>query len=547
MNDAVRAVAAGSSLRKTAANTGINYRTLQRYVKHYKDTGEFADVGYKQPRLVFNDVQESQLADYLKQAARIYYGLTTHDFRELAFKYAKANNLNIPEPWNTTEEAGIDWMKCFLKRHPDIALRTPEATSIQRLTNFNQYNVNMFFDNLQQCLERGFTPDCVWNVDETCVTTVQKPKRVLAETGVKQVSSVVSQERGTLVTLCCAVNAIGNSIPPYFVFPRVHVQNHWLLTAPPGSQMSGHPKATGWMTSENFLLFMQHFVNYAKPSEEHKILLILDNHQSHVIDYAKENNITLLSFPPHCSHEMQPLDKSVYGPMKAFFNQAADRWLREKDNAGKSMTIHHIPGLVAYAYPKAMTPCNITAGFKATGIYPFDRNIFGPEKFLPSLTIDKTPPGSTAGSVDVAGTSGNNQPIAGPSKEKEIVPEASEPSEAENDSMDQEHEANSPQPRLDDSGEYMLLSPEEIRPFGKAAPKKGPTRKKQIPLLRRHSKQKLRQRSNPKGSYHAKLRKHLICNQVTRNLRVILAVRKKLILPSFAMILVMILVMMKAT
>ena len=405
--------------------------------------------------------------------------MTTHDFRELAYKYAKANNLNIPEPWNTTEEAGIDWMKCFLKRHPDIALRTPEATSIQRLTNFNQYNVNMFFDNLQQCLERGFTPDCIWNVDETGVTTVQKPKRVLAETGVKQVSSVVSQERGTLVTLCCAVNAIGNSIPPYFVFPRVHVQNHWLLTAPPGSQMSGHPKATGWMTSENFLLFMQHFVNYAKPSEGHKILLILDNHQSHVslevIDYAKENNITLLSFPPHCSHEMQPLDKSVYGPMKAFFNQAADRWLREKDNAGKSMTIHHIPGLVAYAYPKAMTPSNITAGFKATGIYPFDRNIFGPEKFLPSLTIDKPPPGSTAGSVDIAGTSGNNQPIAGPSKEKEIVPE---PSEAENDSMDQEHEANSPQPRLDDSGEYMLLSPEEIRPFGKAAPNKGPTRKK---------------------------------------------------------------------
>ena len=123
--------------------------------------------------------------------------MSTHDFRELAYKYAKANNLSIPEPWNTTKEAGIDWMKCFLKRHHDIALRTPEATSIQRLTNFNQYNVNIFFDNLQQCLERGFAPDCIWNVDETGVTTVQKPKRVLAETGVKQVSSVVSQERGT--------------------------------------------------------------------------------------------------------------------------------------------------------------------------------------------------------------------------------------------------------------------------------------------------------------------------------------------------------------
>ena len=105
------------------------------------------------------------------------------------------------------------------------------------------------------------------------------------------------------------------------------MQPHWLDTAPPGSGMSGHP--SGWMTGKNFLLYMNHFVKYAKPSKDYKVLLILDNHQSHievqVLNYAKENHITLLSFPPHCSHELQPLDKSVLGHFKTYVNQASDR------------------------------------------------------------------------------------------------------------------------------------------------------------------------------------------------------------------------------
>ena len=204
----------------------------------------------------------------------------------------------------------------------------------------------------------------------------------MATKGAKQVGVIVSQERGSLVTLCCAVNALGNHIPPFFVFPRVNVQDHWLLTAPPGSAATGHPSATGWMTAESFEKYMHHFVKYAKPFAD-RPLLLLDNHYSHislqVIDFAKDNHITLLSSPPHCSHELQPLDKSVYSPLKTFINQAVMLGCREKDNIGKSMTIHVIPKIVSYAFPKAMTPENIRAGFKSTGIYPFDRNILTPQ------------------------------------------------------------------------------------------------------------------------------------------------------------------------
>ena len=112
-----------------------------------------------------------------------------------------------------------------------------------------------------------------------------------------------------------------NHIPPYLVFPRVNVQDNWLLTAPPGSDASGHPKATGWMTEMNLVKYMKHVVQYAKPSQQSPILLLLDNHQSHlsieIIDNARAIYITMLSFPPHCSHRLQPLDVSVYGPQDA--------------------------------------------------------------------------------------------------------------------------------------------------------------------------------------------------------------------------------------
>lgn len=48
---------------------------------------------------------------------------------------------------------------------------------------------------------------------------MQNPEKIVARMGVKQVDAVTSAERGTYITLACAVNALGNSIPPMFIFP----------------------------------------------------------------------------------------------------------------------------------------------------------------------------------------------------------------------------------------------------------------------------------------------------------------------------------------
>jgi hypothetical protein len=185
MMSAVKLVENGCSIRKAAKENGVNYKTLSRYVKVKSSTGTLdnATFGYTKVRQVFSEALESLLVDYLVHAARIFHGLTITDLRVLAYDLAVANDIRtIPPKWSENKMAGIEWAHSFMGRHKhEIAIRTPEATSIQRMTNFNEHNVNSFFSNLENALARGFGPESIWNVDETGVTTVQRPMKVLAE------------------------------------------------------------------------------------------------------------------------------------------------------------------------------------------------------------------------------------------------------------------------------------------------------------------------------------------------------------------------------
>ena len=102
------------------------------------------------------------------------------------------------------------------------------------------------------------------------------------------------------------------------VFPRVHYKEHFIRSAPPGSKGTAH--RSGWMTDANFVKFLHHFVEHVKPSKEDPVLLLLDNHASHlsidVLHLAKDSEIDMLSFPPHCSHKLQPLDVGVFSTLR---------------------------------------------------------------------------------------------------------------------------------------------------------------------------------------------------------------------------------------
>ncbi|XP_046385714.1 uncharacterized protein LOC124155713 [Ischnura elegans] len=371
-----------------------------------------AQFGYSRHQNVFEPIHEKLLVENLQKASDICFGLSPKEVRQFAYTYAVACNRRIPQSWIDTGMAGPDWLASFLKRHSTLSIRSPQATSsvnvsatslanvsATSLANVsakclhNTDDVSAFFDNLTTAIKRlKVGPADIWNVDEIGVTTVQKPDRVIAREGFRQIGT--SAERGTLVTVALAVSAAGISIPPFIVFPGVNFKEHFLTDGPVGSAVvDANP--SGWMTEDNSLRFAKHFVTHVSCSTSKPCLLILVNHESHlsadVLGYFKDNGVTLLSLPPHCSHKLQPLERSVFGPLKKYINTACDSWMA---NNKRPMTIHDIPSILASILHLAATPENIMAGFKLTGIYPLNRLIFSDADFMPSYVIERPDPTS---------------------------------------------------------------------------------------------------------------------------------------------------------
>ena len=381
----------GMSYRKAAANFNVDKMTLMRYMKK-KEANPTCTTGYQATILnnrIFSPEMEQQLSSHIVHLADMFFGLSVEKCKELAFQFAAANNLSIPHSWKVNKKAGKEWWKGFKERH-QLSIRTPEATSIGRASAFNHHNVKEYFDNLGIVLDKHrLTPDRIFNLDETGVTTVQNPKKVVTATGTKSVGSITSGERGELVTVLYAVCAAGHALAPMLIFPRVRYREHFIRGGPPGC--IGRATRSGWINADLFVDFLMHISELTGCSPDRKILVLMDNHESHLsiaaIDKARDLGIVLLTIPPKTSHKLQPLDVSVYGPFKTGYNIAMDNWMRT--NPGKNVTIYEVSSLVKEAQMVAMTPRNIMSGFCSTGNWPYNPQIFDETDFAPAFVTDR--------------------------------------------------------------------------------------------------------------------------------------------------------------
>ena len=86
----------------------------------------------------------------------------------------------------------------------------------------------------------------------------------------------------------------------------------------------------GW-TSDliGFEWLKSHFQSFVSQTSNSRHLLIIDGHSSHVtarfIAYCITSKIDLFLLPPHSLHKTQPLNLSIFGPLKTALNLEVDR------------------------------------------------------------------------------------------------------------------------------------------------------------------------------------------------------------------------------
>ena len=159
-------------------------------------------------------------------------------------------------------------------------------------------------------------------------------------------------------------------MPPMVIFKRKSLTPELYRGEPDGTMYA--LSTSGWTDSEIFSeWFRSHFPEYAPSGRP--LVLLLDGHSSHYnpkfIRQACENGVIVFCLPPHTTHVCQPLDVTC---SKKYWDQACDEYLSA--NPGR-VASNYLPGFEAtfWCMEPAMTPCNITSGFRATGVFPVNR------------------------------------------------------------------------------------------------------------------------------------------------------------------------------
>ena len=275
-----------------------------------------------------------------------------------------------------TKGVSNGWWESFRKRHPDLVLRTAEPLSYIRAMCTSEEILDTYFDMLEATLTDNSLlgkPAQIFNIDETGMPLDPKPSSVIAPVGYKHVSCMRSGDK-TQITVVACCSASGSVIPPLVVFDRKFLKPEYTHGEVPGTAYA--LSDSGWITAKIFDdWFHNHFLCYAPPVRP--ILLMLDGHSSHynpsVIESAAEEGVIIFCLPPHTTHLTQPLDKGCFGPLKNYWKEECQTYLSK--NMGKSITRFQFSQVFSKAWLRGMTMTNVIAGFRTTGVCPFDRDV----------------------------------------------------------------------------------------------------------------------------------------------------------------------------
>ena len=327
MDQAVQAVKDGMSYRKACKKFGVPKTTvLDRVNGKVVDSGSGIKAGRK--TAVPLEIEDKIATSCLK-AAEMGFGISK---QQLLMKVSRmTKSLGIKAFKN--DIPSDDWWRGFRARHPEVSLRKAEALSTTRSRMMNRTVVSNYFSDLIRIIsENELSPDVIWNSDETGKQFEHKPTTVVARKGARAVPGRTGNSRENVTILAC-VNAQGTSLPPMCIVKgktQRSLESFATLDAPPGTQWTYQEKA--WMCDLlGEMWFQQVFLPHIGPKRPQ--LLILDSHGSHevlgLLEEAVRENIIIVALPPHTSHQLQPLDKCVFGPFARAYDRACTDLMSE--------------------------------------------------------------------------------------------------------------------------------------------------------------------------------------------------------------------------
>lgn len=242
---------------------------------------------------------------------------------------------------------GNKWYKIFLRRHPEITLRTSEGVTAAS-ANVSEADIKSWFKSVESLLkeENVFDvfqdPQGVFNGDETNFLLGPKKNLVLAPTGTKNVYEVELGNSKASITVMCTFSASGIICPPMVIFPLQRISQEIVRNVP--SDWGIGRSENGWIKSEVFFEFIGNVFSpfLTQSNIKRPVILFVDGHKTHftyqLSNLCKELEIILVALYPNSTRILQPADVAAFRPVKSGWKSAVLTWRR--DHPSKAVCFH---------------------------------------------------------------------------------------------------------------------------------------------------------------------------------------------------------------
>lgn len=237
---------------------------------------------------------------------------------------------------------GRKWYSAFLRRHPIIVEKMSRALT-KRRSMVTEEDIRQWFSEVHKYLEQHNLlevlddPDRIFNMDESAFILSPIEGRVLARKGEKLVYSFIHNDEKECLTGLIGGSASGKQTPPMVIYGCQRLPQTVSQQFPKDWALGRSD--SGWMNGETFFEYVANifFPWIIKNKIQLPVILFVDGHASHLTlhfcEFPKEKQIILIALYPNATHIYQPMDVSVFRPLKVGWLKGVEDWRFEHDNA----------------------------------------------------------------------------------------------------------------------------------------------------------------------------------------------------------------------
>ena len=368
------------SLRAAARAFDVPYSTLA-----HRAQGRREQSTWSQGRQILSTAEEEALVARIDEMHQAGHPSTIGFVGQMAQMVVNQRHGGGPEGRNFT--VGTNWASRFLKRHPDLKSRWTRSLHNDRAKAVTYSAISAWLDRFTTtCATESIETRDIYNMDETGFNAGHMQRRKAVVVRGKHAVARQPNDRSWFTSIEC-VSASGVPLQPQIIFKgKAHMVNWYNNLPDEAKQWRFSSSPNGWSDKELALDWLKNVFEPGskKISDDRTRLLILDGHLSHTtpefFKFCREKSIKLLILPPHTSHVTQPLDVSIFGPLKTRYSQEVEKAGR---NGIEAIPKSRFISLYCATRHATFTRRNISSAFRGAGLVPLNR---------PRLLDGLTPP-----------------------------------------------------------------------------------------------------------------------------------------------------------